>query len=177
MKSHSNLLAIVTAGLLGLSAAAQADGFGHGGGYRSDTLQHRFERQVDRRQVRQWDRIQDGIDSGELSRGESRRLIRDQRRIARMEKRFERDGYYSPRERRTLERALDRTSQRIKRAKHNDRRVHGYDRGWHGGHHRHDAGSYAYEWADDAYASGSSPGVLSFQVADVTVTWSPAYQD
>ena len=132
MKKPIYLLAIIVAGMLGLGTAAQARGYNHGGGYENDVPQHRFERRVDRRQARQWDRIQNGIDSGELSRGEARRLMRGQRRIARMEDRFVRDGYISPRERRKLERALNRTSKRIKRAKHNDYPGDNYHRGWRG---------------------------------------------
>ena len=145
MNRLNGFLAIIVAGTLGMSAAAQARGYGHDGAYGYHVPQHRFENRVDRRQARQWDRIQDGIDRGELSRREVRRLMRSQRRIARMEDRFIRDGYISPRERRKLERALDRTSKRIKRAKHNDIPGDGYHRGWRRWAHRHQAGYYTYE--------------------------------
>ena len=167
MKKLGGILAIIVAGTLGLSAAAQARGYGDG--YGKYLPQHRFEKRVDRRQDRQWDRIQNGIDSGELSRGEARRLMRGQRRIARMEDRFESDGYISPRERRKLERALNRNSKRITRAKHNDHQGYGYRRGWHGPH-RHYAEPYAYEWSDDSYGSDS----FSVQRGDFTISWYPS---
>ena len=176
MKNQSYLMAIVVATLLGLSTTVQARGFGHGGAYADHIPQHRFERHVDRRQARQWARITDGIDSGELSRGEARRLIRSQRRIAHMENRFERDGYISPREQRKLERALNRTSKRIKRAKHNDLPGYGHHRGWRGWHHQHYAEPYAYEESDEVYVSDGSAGTISVQFDDFNVSWTPAYQ-
>jgi len=174
MRSLTYLLAIVIAGTLGLSAAAQASG------YDRSTSQHRFEKHIDRRQARQWDRINDGVGSGGLSRREARRLVRNQRHIARMEDRFERDGYYSPREKRKLERALSRTSHRIKRAKHNDHAwPHGrHNRGWHGRHHRYDVKPYAYEESDESYVYGSSSSTtVSAQADGFSVSWSTSNQE
>lgn len=75
---------------------------------------------VDRRQDRQWSRLFQGRHSGELNRGEFRSLKREQKKIGRMERRFSSDGYLSGRERYRLERAQDRASRHIARAKHND---------------------------------------------------------
>jgi len=75
---------------------------------------------VDRRQDRQRARIKQGRRSGELSRGELRRLNKQQRKIGRMERRFNSDGHLLGKERRRLERAQDRASKRIARMKHND---------------------------------------------------------
>ena len=170
------VLAAVTAVTLGLTTMAQAGGYRDGGGYGRNMPQHRFEKHVDRRQARQWDRIRDGIDNGDLSRKELRRLARDQRRIARMEKRFERDGYYSPRERRKLARALDRSSHRIKQAKHNDH--HRPHRGWRGRHHGHYVEPYAYEEADESYVYGSlSSTTVTAQANGFSVSWSTHNQD
>ena len=177
MKNQSYLMAIVVAAMLGLNTTVQARGFGHGGGYGNHVPQHRFEQHVDRRQARQWDRITNGMDSGELSRGEAERLMRSQRRIAHMESRFERDGYVSPRERRKLERALNRTSKRIRRAKHNDLTARGHHRGLRGWRHRYYAEPYSYEEWDEAYVSDRSPGTLSMEFDDFNVSWSPAYQN
>ena len=74
---------------------------------------------VDRRQDRQRARIVQGRHSGELTRGESRRLKKQQKKIYRMERRFSRDGYLSGRERYRLERAQDHASRRIARLKNN----------------------------------------------------------
>ena len=81
----------------------------------------RVDNRVDSRQVRQHARIRDGIGGGELTRREARGLRKDQKRIARMQDRFGADGRYTGKERRRLDRALDRTSRRIARAKHNPR--------------------------------------------------------
>jgi hypothetical protein len=175
MKYLSYFFAIIAAGVMGMSTAAQARSYDHGSSYGNYAYapQQRFERRVDRRQARQWERIADGIDSGELSRGEAKRLMRSQRRIARMENRFERDGYLSPHERRKLERALDRTSKKIKRAKHNDLPRHGYHRGW---GHRYYTVPSAYAESVETYIPDDASGTISVQFDDFNVSWSPAYQ-
>ena len=174
MNKLSILLAIIVAGTLGMSTVAQARGYGHGDGYGKYLPQHRFEKRVDRRQDRQWDRIQSGIDSGELTRREAKRLMRGQRRIERMENRFERDGYISPREQRKLERALNRNSKRIKRAKHNDRQGYGYGRRQYDWPHRHYIEPYAYPWPDYSSVSDSSLGSFSLQRGEFTLSWYPS---
>ena len=93
---------------------------------------------VDRRRDRQWSRLLQGRRSGELSRGEFRRLKKQQRRIGRMERRFSSDGYLSGRERYRLERAQSRASRHIARAKHNDI-YKGYGR-WYGHPYKRDRG-------------------------------------
>ena len=80
-----------------------------------------FENRVDRRVSRQHARIRDGWRNGDLTRKELKRLRKDQRKIARMDRRFGRDGHYTKRERRKLNKALDRASHRVYRAKHNRR--------------------------------------------------------
>ena len=81
----------------------------------------RFEHYLDKRQTRQLRRIEHGIDSGELTRKEARKLTRQQRQIARVEKEFSSDGHYSRKERRILEAKLDKAGGGIYRKKHNDR--------------------------------------------------------
>ena len=72
-----------------------------------------------RRQMRQYRRIEQGVRNGEITRGELRRLEREERRIRIERRRAWRDGYLSCAERRRLDRMLDRTSRHIYRAKHN----------------------------------------------------------
>ena len=74
---------------------------------------------VDRRQDKQRARIVQGRHSGDLTRGEARRLKKQQQKINRMERRFSRDGYLSGRERYRLELAQDHASRRIARLKNN----------------------------------------------------------
>lgn len=76
---------------------------------------------IDRRQANQRARINDGRDSGSLTRREMGRLRGDQRRIRHMERHFARDGRIDRWERRALRHAQNRASRRIARAKHNRR--------------------------------------------------------
>jgi len=73
---------------------------------------------VDRRQRRQQARIRQGVRSGELTRGEARRLERGEARIARREARARRDGNFTRRERGRIQRQLNRESRAIYRQKH-----------------------------------------------------------
>ena len=76
---------------------------------------------VDARQYRQQRRIEHGIYSGRLSPSELKKLQRNQKKIARLEYRFKKDGWLSQREQRILDRKLDRVSDQIDYLKHNER--------------------------------------------------------
>ena len=76
---------------------------------------------VDRRELRQHARIQQGVRSGELTRGEASRLRAGQRHVGRLERRAAFDGVVTPRERFRMDRAQDRQGRRIARLKHNCR--------------------------------------------------------
>ena len=80
---------------------------------------HTFNPRVERREWRQHSRIQQGARSGQLTRGERRRLVVGQRHVFRMERRAGADGWWSRGERARLEHAQDRQSRRIYRLKHN----------------------------------------------------------
>jgi hypothetical protein len=76
---------------------------------------------IDRREVRQHQRIRQGVRSGELTRPEAMRLRAGERHIGRMECRAKSDGVVTMRERRRLNVAENRESRRIYRLKHNGR--------------------------------------------------------
>lgn len=76
---------------------------------------------VDWRQHNQAKRIGQGVRSGELTGRETRRLVRDQGRTRRMERRFKSDGVVTRRERARLNYRAERSSRKIYRYKHNDR--------------------------------------------------------
>jgi uncharacterized membrane protein YebE (DUF533 family) len=76
---------------------------------------------IDRREARQADRIHQGVQSGELTRGETRQLVQGQRHVHRMEARAKADGRVTPRERARITRAQNHQSRHIARFKHNDR--------------------------------------------------------
>jgi hypothetical protein len=72
----------------------------------------------DRRQHNQRDRIRQGLRNGEITRYEAGRLARQQAGIRRYERRAERDGVVTFRERARLDNRLDRASRSIRRQKH-----------------------------------------------------------
>jgi len=78
---------------------------------------------VTQRQINQQKRIKQGVKSGQLTRGETRRVERQQRRIQakkRMDKR-ETGGKLTPKNKAQLNRMQNRASRHIYRAKHNAR--------------------------------------------------------
>ena len=79
--------------------------------------------EVDRREARQQDRIAQGVQSGQLTPGETARLERQEARIdARIDReRAETGGHLTPAERRSINRQQNRESRRIYAAKHNAR--------------------------------------------------------
>ena len=74
------------------------------------------------RQVRQKERIRHVIHSGELTRAETRILLREQSRIQRAKRLAWSDGRLTPHERFRLHRMQDRAGWKICRFKHNHRR-------------------------------------------------------
>ncbi|QQS46827.1 MAG: hypothetical protein IPM66_23570 [Acidobacteriota bacterium] len=76
---------------------------------------------VTKRQVRQQQRIGQGVRSGELTRGEFRRLEREQNQVRRMKVRARSDGEVTNRERARLHREQNQASRHIYRAKNNRR--------------------------------------------------------
>ena len=76
---------------------------------------------VTKRQVKQQARIQQGAKSGELTRGETRRLERQQMKIQHDKKAAKSDGVVTPAERAKLAKEQKRASRRIYRLKHNEK--------------------------------------------------------
>lgn len=77
---------------------------------------------VNERQQNQKERIQQGVESGELTRAEAHNLRSDQRQIARTEDRMREDGGgLSAREHARLAHMQSRESKQIHAKKHNDR--------------------------------------------------------
>ncbi len=74
--------------------------------------------QVDHRQQRQDHRIEQGVQSGELTRREANRLDRNQNRINAMEANFKSDGQLTRRERARLHRNQNVQNRKIHRQKH-----------------------------------------------------------
>ncbi len=76
---------------------------------------------ISKREHRQQARIRQGVKSGELTRGEARRLEARERKIRADKKAAKADGKVTPAERRKLNREQNRASRKIYRLKHNAR--------------------------------------------------------
>ena len=73
---------------------------------------------LDTREQNQRQRIVQGVRSGELTRPETRRLVKGERRLHRHEHYAKSDGVVTPAERARLQRNSNRMSARIYRQKH-----------------------------------------------------------
>lgn len=82
---------------------------------------------VNHRQHNQQQRIQQGSRSGDLTRGETRHLEREQAAIRHEERRFKADGNLAPGERRELHRDQNHASRDIGRERHDGDRRFGRD--------------------------------------------------
>jgi len=78
------------------------------------------ETRVDRRQDRQEQRIDKGVQSGALTPHETKKLERGQRHVEALETRAQADGVVTAREKVRLEHAQDVQSKRIYKQKHDD---------------------------------------------------------
>jgi uncharacterized membrane protein YebE (DUF533 family) len=73
---------------------------------------------LDKREHRQMQRIHQGVQSGELTRPETRRLTEGEARLRYNEAKAKADGDVTPAERARLQAEADRMSKRIYRQKH-----------------------------------------------------------
>ncbi len=85
------------------------------------TAQSALAGRVAKRQVRQDKRIVQGVRSGELARGETRHLVKQQHRIQHAKRQAWSDGTLNRKEKAGLELRQDKASADIYRLKHNDR--------------------------------------------------------
>jgi hypothetical protein len=76
---------------------------------------------VTHRQINQQARIKQGVQSGELTKGETVRLEKEQAKIQADKKAAKADGKVTPKERRKIKAEQNKASRDIKRLKHNDR--------------------------------------------------------
>lgn len=95
------LFAAATVALIALTSAASAQDY-----------------RIDRRQDMQQHRIEQGIRSGEITRGEAYRLQTEQARIRELERDAKRDGRVDRHEAARIERAQDQASRHIREEKH-----------------------------------------------------------
>ena len=100
MKSIHKLVAIATFLIAGAALAQTADPG------------------INARQENQKDRIQQGVQSGELTKREAKRLRTEERGIRAEERAFKSDGTLDKTERKVLNQDLNHTSRQIYRQKH-----------------------------------------------------------
>lgn len=74
---------------------------------------------VTKKQKNQTERIKEGVESGELTRGETAALKKDKRELRRMKKAAKADGVVTPEERARLNKKANRNSKKIYRKKNN----------------------------------------------------------
>src|SRR5258706_12778852 len=73
---------------------------------------------VDKRQANQEARIQQGVQSGQLTPKETAKLERGQAKVQTMENKAKADGKVTPKERKKLAKAQNKQSKKIAREKH-----------------------------------------------------------
>ncbi len=95
---------------------------------------------------RQANRIQEGVDSGELSPQEAKVLYREHKEIKRLLRDFSEDRYISRREANILDARLDEARRHINDYKNNSERAY---RG--PSHHHHDQGYYYRERSSSGF--------------------------
>lgn len=107
MKLKTILIALAIASLPGLAAA-------------QDT---KSTPRIDKRQELQQKRIDQGVQSGQLTEKEARRLEKGQARVQKKEDKAMADGKMTAKERRRIEHAQDQQSKKIYREKHDNQRA------------------------------------------------------
>mgnify|MGYP001126141463 CR=1 FL=1 len=118
-------LGILVLGLMATGAQAGWARDGHGQ-QQANQQSKAYSQQVHARQDRQLERIQTGLRSGQITRGEFRELMHEQHTIRTMERHFRADGGIDAREFRRLELALDRASRNIRTERHDHQARHAY---------------------------------------------------
>lgn len=78
---------------------------------------------IDQRQQNQEQRIDKGVQSGQLNQKEAARLDKGQARVQKMEDKAVADGKVTAKERRKIERAQDQQSRKIARERHDKQRA------------------------------------------------------
>jgi len=76
---------------------------------------------ITKRQINQQARIRQGVKSGEITKGETRRLEKEQAKIQHDKKIAKADGKVTPQERQKIRREQNKASRDIYRLKHNER--------------------------------------------------------
>lgn len=129
MKKTLGVLALSALGLMASGAQAGWDrddyDYDYGQGHRGHAYQQsqQFGQHLDARQDQQMERIQAGRREGDLRRAEFRELMREQREISSLERRFRADGVIGVREFERLDHALDVANRNIRAERRDDQQA------------------------------------------------------
>jgi hypothetical protein len=75
---------------------------------------------IDKRQESQDERIERGVEKGQLTKKEARRLEKGQEHVEDLEEKALQDGKVTKREKRRIEKAQDKQSERIQKQRHDE---------------------------------------------------------
>jgi hypothetical protein len=120
-KITQSLLVLAASGLMFVGAAAAQQDNTAGGGAGKVDPKHPRVNQVNRRETRQQNRIANGVKSGQLTPGETKRLERGEQRLQHNEKKdmAKDNGHLTKKDQRQLNREANHMSKRIYKDKHN----------------------------------------------------------
>ncbi len=120
-KISKSLAILAVGGLMFLGSAAAQQSNTSGAGPGKVDPEHPRVNQVNRRQTRQQNRIANGVKSGQLTPGETRRLERGEQRLKHNEKKdmANDNGHLTKKDQRQLNRESNHMSKRIYKDKHN----------------------------------------------------------
>jgi hypothetical protein len=77
---------------------------------------------IDERQEKQQERIERGVQKGQLTKKEAQRLEKGQQRVESLEEKAMQDGKVTKREKRRIEKAQDTQSRRIHKERHDEQK-------------------------------------------------------
>ena len=120
-KITKSLLVLAASGLMFIGAAAAQQDNTSGAGPGKVDAAHPRVNQVNRRETRQQNRIANGVKSGQLTPGETKRLERGEQRLQNNEKKdmAKDNGHLTKQDQRQLNKEANHMSKRIYKDKHN----------------------------------------------------------
>jgi uncharacterized membrane protein YebE (DUF533 family) len=104
----NRIVILAATAFLATTSIASAQSYGYGNS----------PREIDARQAQQERRINQGVRSGELTRGEYQKLESEQAHVRQLERQAKADGYISPAERARIREAQNQASRHIYQEKH-----------------------------------------------------------
>lgn len=114
-RTLATLLGIGLTVLLGNNALADEH---QGRAHKQMRHDHKAQKNVNAREHRQKERVEQGVRSGQLTKDEAKKLRAQQREIRQEEKQYRADGKFTKEERKDVQRDLNQASKDIYKEKH-----------------------------------------------------------